>query len=154
VTQERYLEDARAAVEPRVTGRRDSDIAGRTCVTASLWRDTGVVIADWFVEAHVGAVETSDVGNGIVVHRLYRSGPERNARRALLVTFPPGSIWPGADVHDPGPEDLFIVSGTFHGLAGEGSIHGPGTFLHLEPGTSHTPSTETGGELFVYYPFG
>ena len=40
------------------------------------------------------------------------------------------------------------------GSLGEASIHGPGTFLHFESGTSHTPSTETGGELFVYYPFG
>jgi hypothetical protein len=112
------------------------------------------MIDSWFVEAHVGAVEASDVGNGIIVHRLYRSGSELDARRALLVTFPAGSIWPGVDVHDPGPEDVYIVSGTFHGLAGEGSTHGPGTFLHFEAGTSHTPSTETGGELFVYYPAG
>ena len=109
---------------------------------------------DSFLEVHVSEAERSDVGNGIVVHRLYRSGPERAARRALLVRFPAGSQWPGVDVHEPGPEDVYIASGTFRGLTGEGSVHGPGTFLHLEAGTSHSPSTDTGGELFVYYPEG
>jgi ChrR Cupin-like domain len=109
---------------------------------------------DPFLEAHVGDAETSEVGNGIVVHRLYRSGPEPTARRALLVRFPANSQWPGVDVHEPGPEDVYVVRGTFHGLTGEASVHGPGTFLHCAAGTSHAPSTETGGELFVYYPEG
>jgi hypothetical protein len=108
----------------------------------------------WFIEARVGDVERSEVGNGIVVHRLYRSGPEVDARRALVVRFPPGARWPGIDVHDPGPEDVYVVSGVFLGLTGEGSTHGPGTFLHFDAGTSHAPSTETGGDLFVYYPAG
>jgi len=107
-----------------------------------------------YVEAHLVDAERSEVGNGIVVHRLYRSGPEPTARRALLVRFPPGSQWPGDDVHEPGPEDVYVASGTFHGLTGSGSTHGQGTFLHFERGTSHSPSTETGGDLFVYYPEG
>jgi hypothetical protein len=112
------------------------------------------VTPEAFVEAHVSDAETSEVGNGIVVHRLYRSGPEPNARRALLVTFPAFAQWPGIDVHEPGPEDVYVVRGTFHGLTGEASVHGPGTFLHFAAGTSHSPSTNTGGELFVYYPEG
>jgi ChrR Cupin-like domain len=109
---------------------------------------------DSYVEAHVGDVERNEIGDGIVVHRLYRSGPEATARRALLVAFAPGSQWPGLDIHDPGPEDVYVVRGTFRGLTGDGSVHGPGTFLHLAAGTSHSPSTETGGELFVHYPEG
>jgi hypothetical protein len=112
------------------------------------------VTPDSFDEIHVSDAERADVGNGIVVHRLYRSGPEPDARRALLVRFPPGSRWPGVDVHEPGPEDVFVTSGTFRGLTGDGSVHGPGTFLHFAAGTSHSPATDTGGELFVYYPEG
>ena len=52
---------------------------------------------DSFVEIHFSDAERAEVGNGIVVHRLYRSGPERTARRALLVRFPAGSRWPGVD---------------------------------------------------------
>jgi hypothetical protein len=112
------------------------------------------VTPEAFVEAHVTQAEASEVGNGIVVHRLDRSGREPNARRALLVTFPAFSQLPGIDVHEPGPEDVYVVRGTFRGLTGEASLHGPGTFLHFAARTSHSLSTETGGELFVYYPEG
>jgi quercetin dioxygenase-like cupin family protein len=107
-----------------------------------------------FLTARVDEVETTDIDGGIVVHRLYRSGPEVDARRALLVRFPPGSQWPGDDVHEPGPEDVFVVRGTFRGLTEDGAEHGPGSFVHCEAGTRHSPSTATGGELFVYYPAG
>ena len=110
--------------------------------------------ADGFIEASVDEAERVEVGDGITVHRLYRSGPEATARRALLVRFAPGAQWPGDDVHEPGPEDVFVVSGTFHGLAGEGSVHGPGAFLHCAAGTRHSPSTPTGGDLYVHYPEG
>lgn len=106
------------------------------------------------ITIHVDAIEPDIVGDGIAVHRLYRSGPEPNASRALLVRFPPGAHWPGIDVHEPGPEDLYVVSGVFSGLTGEGSVHGPGSFIHLDKGTGHSPSSTTGGELFVYYPHG
>ena len=112
------------------------------------------MVAFGFTEARAGDVEAVDVGAGIVVHRLYRSGPEADARRALLVTFPPGSAWPGDDVHLPGPEDVYVVAGTFHGLAGPRSAHRTGDFVHCDAGTRHSPWTETGGELFVYYPAG
>jgi hypothetical protein len=63
------------------------------------WKDRyratdGRVTLDPFVETHLSAAERSEVGNGVVVHRLYRSGPGSTARRALLVRFPAGSRWP------------------------------------------------------------
>ena len=112
------------------------------------------MVASGFDEARVGEVEAAAVGNGILVHRLYRSSAAAGARRALFVSFPPGSHWPGDDVHVPGPEEVFVVNGTFRGLTGAGSIHGAGSFVHCDAGTRHSPSTETGGELFVYYPAG
>jgi quercetin dioxygenase-like cupin family protein len=71
-----------------------------------------------------------------------------------VVDFDAGTRWPGDDVHQPGPEEAFVVSGTFLGLAGPGTEHGPGSFIHCDAGTSHSPSTPTGGRLFVYYPEG
>jgi hypothetical protein len=65
------------------------------------------VTPDSFVETHVSEAQRSEVGNGIVVHRLYRSGPEPTARRALLVRFPAGSRWPGVE---PGPEDVYVAA--------------------------------------------
>ena len=107
-----------------------------------------------FSEARAGEVGAETVGAGIEVHRLYRSSAAPDARRALLVTFAPGTQWPGDDVHLPGPEDVYVVRGIFHGLAGARSMHGPGDFVHCDAGTRHSPSTDTGGELFVYYPAG
>jgi quercetin dioxygenase-like cupin family protein len=109
---------------------------------------------DAFVTVHPDAVEPIEVGNGIVVRELFRAGPEATAHRACLVRFPAGSQWPGNDVHEPGPEGVYVLRGTFHGLAGPGSVHEAGTYLHAAAGTRHSPSTETGGELFVYYPNG
>jgi quercetin dioxygenase-like cupin family protein len=109
---------------------------------------------DAFVAIHPDEVAPVEVGNGILLRRLFRSGPEATAHRVLLVTFPPGAQWPGDDVHEPGPEGVYVVRGTFHGLTGPGSVHGPGTFVHGAAGTSHSPTTPTGGELFVYYPHG
>jgi hypothetical protein len=109
---------------------------------------------DAFVAIHPDDVEPVEIGDGIVVRRLFRAGPEPTAHRAVLVSFPAGSQWPGDDVHEPGPEGVYIVQGTFHGLTGPGSVHGAGTYLHCAAGTRHSPSTETGGELFVYYPEG
>lgn len=117
-------------------------------------RDAARMRSEGFVVAHRDDVEVVEVGDGIVVRRLFRDGPEATAHRAVVVSFPAGAQWPGDDVHEPGPEGVYVVSGTFHGLAGPGTVHGPGTFLHCAAGTRHSPSTDTGGELFVYYPRG
>ena len=62
----------------------------------------------------------------IVVHRLYRSGPERTARRALLVRFPAGSRWPGVDVHEQPARGGVRRRRRLPGLTDEDSVHGPG----------------------------
>jgi quercetin dioxygenase-like cupin family protein len=107
-----------------------------------------------FTELHADNAEVASIAPGLVVRRLWRSGPERTARRALAVDFEPGAAWPGVDDHEPGPEEVFVVSGTFTGLTGPGSQHEAGTFIHCDAGSSHSPSTATGGRLFVYYPEG
>ena len=90
----------------------------------------------------------------ITVDRLWRAGDSPHSARALCVDFAPGAQWPGLDVHEPGPEEVYIVSGTFRGLTTPDSVHQAGTFLHFERGTSHSPSSPTGGRLFVFYPLG
>jgi quercetin dioxygenase-like cupin family protein len=107
-----------------------------------------------FTVAHAAQAPAEPVGPGVTVRRLWRAGPERTARRALAVDFEAGSAWPGADEHQPGPEEVYIVSGTFTGLTGPRSVHGAGTFIHCAAGTSHSPGSPTGGRLFVYYPEG
>jgi hypothetical protein len=71
-----------------------------------------------FAESHADNAEVVEITPGLVVRRLWRSGPERTARRAQAVDFEPGAAWPGVDEHEPGPGEVFVVSGTFTGLAG------------------------------------
>ena len=97
------------------------------------------------VASHAGAPRSP--GPGIRVRDLWREG----ARRALQVEFDAGAQWPGLDYHVPGPEEVYIVSGDYDDGRG---VYGPGTFLHHPAGTSHTPRSETGCLLFVFYPEG
>lgn len=74
-----------------------------------------------------------------------------NGASAQVVELDPGACWQGVDVHDPGPEELFVVSGVFH----DGDRDYPaGSFLHAPAGSSHVPQTTTGCTLFVFYPEG
>lgn len=107
-----------------------------------------------FTDSTIERAEQRTIADGVVVHELYRSGDTPTARRALAVRFAPGARWPGDDVHEPGPEDVFVLDGEFLGLTGPGSHHAAGAFVHCDRGTSHSPSTATGGMLLVYYPEG
>jgi hypothetical protein len=40
---------------------------------------------------------------------------------------------------------VYVASGTFRGLTGDGSVHGPGTFLHLDAGTVTRGWAHSGG---------
>lgn len=87
------------------------------------------------------------IGPGVRVYDLWTGG----VRRALQVEIDAGAQWPGLDHHVPGPEEVFVVSGDFHDGADR---YDAGTFLHHPAGTSHSPTSERGCVLFVYYPEG
>ncbi len=107
-----------------------------------------------FIVATVSDTPAHPIGPGVTVRRLYRSDPSATARRAVVLEFEPGSRLPYVDIHAPGPEEVFVLSGTFHGLTGEGTEHHAGDFIHCDAGTEHVPSTVTGGALFIYLPEG
>jgi quercetin dioxygenase-like cupin family protein len=107
-----------------------------------------------FIVASASDTPAHPVGPGVSVRRLYRSDPSASARRAVVLEFEPGSRLPYVDVHAPGPEEVYVLSGTFHGLTGEGSEHQAGDFIHCDAGTEHQPFTPTGGALFIYLPEG
>jgi anti-sigma factor ChrR (cupin superfamily) len=85
---------------------------------------------------------------GIRVRTLWKH--ERGAK-AQVVEFAPGSRWQGTDLHEPGPEEVYVVSGVFN----DGVRDYPaGTFIHNPAGSSHVPQSETGCTLFLFYPEG
>ncbi|MFJ9848995.1 cupin domain-containing protein [Streptomyces sp. NPDC101150] len=74
-----------------------------------------------------------------------------NGAKAQVLEMDAHTCWEGIDVHEPGPEEVFVVSGEFHD--GE-RAYPAGTFVHAPAGSSHVPQTTTGCTLFVFYPEG
>jgi anti-sigma factor ChrR (cupin superfamily) len=104
---------------------------------------TGVVATHW-----------QDVPARELVHpgfstRLLWTG--NNGRKALIFEIAPGAVYPELDVHAPGAEEVFVVSGTF--CDGQNS-YPAGTFIHHPAGTSHIPQSAEGCVLFVFFPEG
>ena len=87
---------------------------------------------------------------GVRVRPLWKDGGGGPAR-ALVLEVDPGGRWEGLDVHEPGPEEVYVVAGVFN----DGVRDYPaGTFIHNPAGSSHVPQSETGCTLFVFYPEG
>jgi hypothetical protein len=91
------------------------------------------------------------------VHELFpgiRARPLWNAdngAKAAVLQMDANTRWHGVDVHEPGPEEVFVVSGVFN----DGERDYPaGTFIHAPAGSSHVPQTTTGCTLFLFYPEG
>src|SRR4051812_13583551 len=61
--------------------------------------------------------------------------------KAFVLQMEPGSRWEGIDVHDPGPEEVFVVDGVFN----DGTRDYPaGSFIHAPAGSSHVPQSAQG----------
>lgn len=76
---------------------------------------------------------------------------ENGPAKAMVVEIDPGGILPGIDVHVPGPEEVYVVSGVMN----DGVRDYPaGTFIHNPAGSSHVPQSKTGCTLFLFYPEG
>lgn len=91
--------------------------------------------------------ETRSPGEGVRIRELWSDG----TRRALEVLFDPGAQWPGLDYHVPGPEEVYVIRGDFDDGA---NVYREGAFLHHPAGSSHSPRSEGGCALLVYYPEG
>ena len=74
-----------------------------------------------------------------------------NGAKAAVLEMDANTCWQGVDVHEPGPEEVFVVSGVFN----DGNRDYPaGSFIHAPAGSSHVPQTTTGCTLFLFYPEG
>ena len=87
-------------------------------------------------------------GGSVRVRTLWQGN---NGATAQVVEFDPGACWEGIDVHEPGPEEIYVVSGVFN----DGVRDYPsGSFIHNPTGSSHVPQSATGCTIFVFYPEG
>ncbi|MEI5097979.1 cupin domain-containing protein [Streptomyces sp. PmtG] len=98
--------------------------------------------------SHVRDAPVRELFPGIRLRPLWQG---ESGASAQVVELDPGACWQGLDVHDPGPEEVFVVSGVFN----DGERDYPaGSFLHAPAGSSHVPQTAAGCTLFVFYPEG
>jgi anti-sigma factor ChrR (cupin superfamily) len=98
--------------------------------------------------SHVDEVPAHQFTEGITLHQMWEGAGGRSCH---VVDIAPGAAWPKLDVHEPGPEEVFVVSGVFN----DGVRDYPaGSFIHCPAGSSHVPQSETGCRLFVFYPEG
>ncbi|WP_181776741.1 cupin domain-containing protein [Amycolatopsis pittospori] len=74
-----------------------------------------------------------------------------NGAHANVLEMDAGTSWPHRDVHEPGSEEVYVVSGTFNDGARD---YPAGTFLHAPAGSWHVPNTSAGCTLFLFYPEG
>ena len=74
-----------------------------------------------------------------------------NGARALVLEFEPGATFAEIDENFPGPEEVFVVSGTF-----SDGVHAypAGSFIHNPTGSAHVPQSRSGCVLFVFLPEG
>lgn len=83
--------------------------------------------------------------------RIWDVWQGENGAKAQVVDIPPGAVYPGVDVHQPGPEEVYVVSGVFN----DGMRDYPtGTFIHCPVDSRHVPQSKTGCRLFLFYPEG
>jgi anti-sigma factor ChrR (cupin superfamily) len=92
-------------------------------------------------------VPSREVFPGIRLRTLWKG----EVASAHVLQMDPGSCWEGVDVHDPGPEEVFVVGGVFN----DGIRDYPaGSFIHAPAGSSHVPQSAEGCTLFLFYPEG
>ncbi len=80
---------------------------------------------------------------GVDRRMVERDGAEV-ARASSVVRYAPGSKFP-SHRHDLG-EEIFVLKGSFSDELGD---YSQGTYIKNPPGSSHSPSTSTGCELWV-----
>jgi len=99
--------------------------------------------------SNVEDAEVKEKFGGTVRVRTLWQAPD--GATAQVVELDAGSCWEGLDVHEPGPEEVYVVSGVFN----DGVRDYPaGTFIHNPAGSSHVPQSQTGCTIFVFYPEG
>lgn len=72
-------------------------------------------------------------------------------KKALIYEFKAGAVFPGLDSHDKGPEQIYVISGTFNDGVND---HKEGSFIHNPKGTAHIPQSKTGCIVLVIVPEG
>lgn len=102
----------------------------------------GVVANNWKNK------QGKEVANGIFERVVWEGD---NGKRAIVFEFNAGAKFPGLDIHDVGPEQIYVISGVFNDGRED---HNEGSFIHNPRGSAHVPQSNTGCVVLVTYPEG
>jgi len=102
----------------------------------------GVVATKW------QDVPAKEISPGIRKRILWQGA---NGAKAQILEIDAGAKLNRLDVHAPGPEEVYVVSGIFN----DGVHNYPaGSFIHNPAGSAHVPQSNEGCVLFVFFPEG
>lgn len=103
---------------------------------------------DGVVWSHPSELPQTELYPGVGKQLLWEG---EAGRKALLITIEPGRRFLELDVHEPGPEEVYVVDGIFN----DGLRDYPaGSFIHNPAGSSHVPQSAMGCTLLVFFPEG
>lgn len=103
---------------------------------------SGVVSSDW------QSAPAMELYPGIRKRDLWQG---QNGAKAAILEIDAQASFPELDVHQPGPEEVFVISGVFN----DGIRDYPaGSFIHNPAGSAHVPQSREGCVLFVFFPEG
>ena len=95
-----------------------------------------------------GEVAPEEIYPGVRRRLLWRGA---TGAKAQVLEIDPGGRFLRLDVHQPGPEEIYVVSGVFN----DGLRDYPaGSFVHNPAGSAHLPQSKEGCVLFVFFPEG
>jgi quercetin dioxygenase-like cupin family protein len=98
--------------------------------------------------ADIGDCAPRQVSEGFRVWDIWQGV---DGSKAQVVDIAPGACYPEVEVHAPGPEEVYVVSGVFN----DGERDYPaGSFIHCPAGSAHVPQSRLGCRLFLFYPQG
>ena len=103
-----------------------------------------------FTRVHSDEVPSVDYYPGVHKRTLLASETP-GGLRILQVEIDAGKRFLDLDVHESGPEYIYVVEGIFDDGARE---HPAGTFIQHPAGSSHIPQSKSGCKLIVMLPSG
>lgn len=102
----------------------------------------GVVSNNW------KDIPGKEVATGILERVIWEG---ENGKRAIVFEFKTGAIFPGIEVHEVGPEQIYVISGVFNDGRQD---HMEGAFINNPIGSAHVPQSRQGCVVLVIYPEG
>lgn len=102
----------------------------------------GVVATRW------QDIPAKDIFPGIRKRVLWQGA---NGALAQILEIDAGAKFTSLDIHTPGPEEVYVVSGVFNDGAHD---YPAGSFIHNPAGSAHVPQSKEGCVLFVFFPEG